>query len=240
MSTPNYNEYCNEIWGWPDEFAGSWATVASAANIVIGTNQPYSASDFLLLFPKWGGCPTVLTATTDGTTAVLTAVSNVNGLAKGQLVAGPGIADGSTIVSISGSTVTLSAATTAAGTGVSLNFYTAMLVPLAVLNAFIYLATNSIFQVRWCEMWQMAMGFFIDHYVTLWAYGQASGPNATGAQAAASGLAIGIKTSKSVGDVSVGIKPLELDIWGSFTLTLSGSELVTLAKIIGSGIQVIY
>lgn len=240
MTTPNYSEWINEIFGWPDEVGGSWATLASAANIVVGQNPPYSASDFLLLYPKWFGRPTNVTATTDGTTAVLTNVSNVSGLAKGQLVTGAGIADGSTIASISGSTVTLSLVTTAAGTGVALAVYTAPLVPLAIINTYTYLAQNSIFQVRWFEMWPTAMGLFIDHYVTLWAYGNASGPNATGAQAAASGLAIGIKTSKSVGDVSVGIKALELDIWGSFSLTLSGSQLVTLAKMIGSGIQVIY
>jgi hypothetical protein len=239
MGWPDFNGLINEIWGVGDDGA-SFASLTCAANIVVGQNPPYSASDFLALFPKWGGAPVAITATTDGTTGVLTAVSSTQGLAIGQLVAGPGIGDGSTILAIGTTTLTLSQATTAAATGQQVMIYNAMLLPLAIINAYVYLAQNSIFQVRWCEMWAMAMGFFIDHYLTLWARGQASGPNSTAAQAAASGLATGIQTSKSVGDVSVGIQPLLLDAWGSFALTLSGQQLATWGNFIGSGIQVIY
>jgi hypothetical protein len=241
MSTPNYSQMVDEIWGWPDEFgSGDWFILTTANNIVTGLNTPYSASDFLAIYPKFGGAPTAITATTDGTTDVLTAVSSIQGLAKGQLVTGPGIADGSVVVSIAGSTVTLSAATTAAGTLVALNVYTAPLIPLAVLNAYIYLATNSIFQARWCEMWTLAMALFIAHYATLWMQGEASSPNTTAAQAAASGLAIGIKTSKAVQDVSVGMQALDLDGWGSFQLTIYGQQLATWANAVGSGMMLIY
>lgn len=240
MATPDYDVWVQLILGNADGEGASLLSLAGAANIVVGQNPPYSASDFLALFPKWGGTPTAITANTDGTTGVLTNVSSTTGFAIGQLVAGPGIADGSTILTVGTGTVTLSQATTAAGTGVQVMVYTAMLIPLFIINAYVYLAQNSIFQARWFEMWAMAMGFFIDHYLTLWAIGQASGPNSTVAQAAASGLAMGVKTSKAVGSVSASMQPLLLDEWGTFALTLSGQQLATWGQFIGSGIQVIY
>jgi Protein of unknown function (DUF4054) len=63
----------------------------------------------------------------------------------------------------------------------------------------------------------------------------------TGAQIAAQGLAGGIQTSKSVGDVSVGYQTLEsLKQFGAWQLTLYGQQLVTMAKAIGAGPAWIY
>ena len=53
---------------------------------------------------------------------------------------------------------------------------------------------------------------------------------------AAAGLAGGIQTSKSVGDVSVSYQVLtSLESWGAWNLTRFGQLLVTMAKVIGSG-----
>jgi hypothetical protein len=61
-----------------------------------------------------------------------------------------------------------------------------------------------------------------------------STPN--GAQIAAQGLAFGIQTSKSVGDVSVSYQVLTaLEDWASWNLTIYGQELATMARVIGSG-----
>jgi len=58
----------------------------------------------------------------------------------------------------------------------------------------------------------------------------------SGAQVAAQGLAIGIQTSKSVGDVSVGYQVLNaLEDWAAWNLTLYGQQLATLARVVGSG-----
>lgn len=68
---------------------------------------------------------------------------------------------------------------------------------------------------------------------------QANAPN--GAQIAAQGLAGGIQTSKSVGDVSVSYQVLTaLEDWGSWNLTLYGQELTTMARVVGSGPSVIW
>jgi hypothetical protein len=63
----------------------------------------------------------------------------------------------------------------------------------------------------------------------------------SGAAVAAQGLAGGIQTSKSVGDVSVGYQVLEsLKDWGAWNLTRYGQQLATAAKVIGSGPMVIW
>jgi len=63
----------------------------------------------------------------------------------------------------------------------------------------------------------------------------------SGAAIAAQGLAGGIQTSKSVGDVSVGYQVLEsLKDWGAWNLTRYGQTLATMARVIGSGPMVIW
>jgi hypothetical protein len=59
---------------------------------------------------------------------------------------------------------------------------------------------------------------------------------ASGAQIAAQGLAGGIQTSKSVGDVSVACQPLaSLEDWGAWNLTTYGQQLATMARVVGAG-----
>lgn len=59
---------------------------------------------------------------------------------------------------------------------------------------------------------------------------------ATPAQIAAQGVAQGILTSKSVGDVSASYSVLQgLEGWGAFNLTKYGQQLITMAKTVGSG-----
>ncbi len=63
----------------------------------------------------------------------------------------------------------------------------------------------------------------------------------TGAQIAAQGLAGGIQTSKSVGDVSVSYQTLDsLKDWGQWNLTKYGQMLATVAKTMGSGPMVVW
>lgn len=239
-STPDYGQMLNSIWGWPGESVDLLPVISIAANICIGTNPPYSATDFFALYPKFGGTPLTPTATIDGVTNVLTNVSNISGIFPNQPVSGTGIADGSVIVSASGTTIVLSLPTTIAGVQVSLNVFSAPLIPIAILNAYIYLATSSVFQVRYNEMWSTAMGLFIAHYATLWLQAEASGPNSTAAQAAASGLAMGIKTSKSAGDVSVGLQPVNIEKFGAWNLTLYGQHFATIGAALGSAGMLIY
>jgi hypothetical protein len=68
---------------------------------------------------------------------------------------------------------------------------------------------------------------------------QGNAPN--GAQIAAQGLAGGIQTSKSVGDVSVSYQVLTaLEDWGAWNLTSYGQLLATMARVVGSGPALIW
>lgn len=76
-----------------------------------------------------------------------------------------------------------------------------------------------------------------------WPLQQASSTTAvfSAAQIAAQGIAIGIETSKSVGDVSASFQPLEFDEnWGAWQLTPYGQQLVTMAAVVGSGPALIW
>ena len=62
-----------------------------------------------------------------------------------------------------------------------------------------------------------------------------------GASIAAQGLAGGIQSSKSVGDVSVSYATLDsLKEWGALQLTSYGQQLATMARVVGSGPMVVY
>lgn len=240
MAQPDYNQYYNEIWGWPDELGCAIPIAAIASNIIVGTNPPYSATDFFSLYPNFGGTPTTITGTVDGTTATITNVSSIAGLLAGQYISGVGIDSGSTIVSAVGSTIVLSKPTIAAGNPVQLTVYTNPLVPTAVINAYIYLATSSIFQARWCEMWNVAMGLYIAHFLTLWMTAQSTPSNAVASQVATAGLAQGVTTSQSAGDVSFAVQPILIENVGAWNLTAYGQQLATFALVIGSGSMLVW
>jgi hypothetical protein len=111
-------------------------------------------------------------------------------------------------------------------------------VPEPVLVAYISLASACLVQARWCDMWQVAMGLFIAHYITLYLQTASAPPGSTAAQIAGTGLAFGVKVAKSVGDLSISYQILEagLDQWGAYNLTAYGQQLATLANAVGSGI----
>lgn len=240
-ATLDYSGLLNSIWG--SYFDGCSPNFGNASGIILGQNPPFSATDFFAMYPNFGGKSVTFTCTTDGSTGVLTAVSSTTGLTVGALIAAPGVPDGSTISAINAgaNTVTINNNTTAASSGVSATAYPNPLVPIGILNAYIYLATSSLVQNRYMEMWSAVMAMFIAHYCTLWLQSQATTPNANAVQVATSGLALGIKTAKAAGNVSAGLTPLnDLEGWGTFQLTIYGQQFATIAKVIGSMPMLLY
>jgi hypothetical protein len=236
----NYGSIINEAWGWPDDSIGLIASFAGAANITIGANPPYSAIDFLSIYPKFLGTPLRITmAVTSGSPNATLPVADAR-LLPGQLVTGPDIPAGTSIVSNSGTAVVLSANATATNATEATQVYAFPLVPLAVLNVYINLASASIMQSRYQDGWALAMALYIAHFVTLWL--QSDGTPATNAaQAAQQGMARGIQVSKSVGDTSVSFQPLQgIEDWGAWNLTMYGLQFATMARVIGSGPMVIW
>ena len=243
-----------------------------------------------------------------------TVVALVAPLASGSLFA-------TWLVSPSGFAITLNNAALKSTPNGALKVYEQPPIPLYIVLTYLRLAFASLVFERWQEQWTVAMGWYIAHYLTLWAKSDAlevftlatathgetpqgavpgtlftlsttppggvlqsltangmfltpgvdyelsgatitmtvpfqsgalfatwptatealTSANPSSAQIAAQGLAGGIQTSKSVGDVSVGYQALaSLENWGQWQLTTYGQELSTMAKVIGMGPVVIY
>lgn len=233
MAQPDFQaiyEALGSGYGWD---YGALAVDLAPIGLVTGTNPPYTATDFLGFYPKFGGTPLAVTGTlTNGSPTVTDVVGS--GAGTGQLITGTGIPGGTTIISVNGSTLTLSQNATADGPQ-ALTVYTAPFVPLVVLNAYINLASASLVQARWLDAWQIAMGLYVAHYVTLYLRSDGNVYSDAG-KAAAAGLNVGITVSKGAGPVSQGLQLSSgLENWGEWQTTAYGRQFATMAKVVGSG-----
>jgi hypothetical protein len=99
---------------WQSGIGGSGGTVAP------GTAGTALSSDPRLVYT--GPAPVLSVSTTSGSTNATVASGDFPGVVPGMIVTGTGIASGTTVVSVSGNTLTLSVAATATGT-VTLSFF---------------------------------------------------------------------------------------------------------------------
>ncbi len=111
-----------------------------------------------------------------------------------------------------------------------------------IISMFIEMANSCIIQNRWQSKWKYGMALFTGHFYTLYLETQA-GMNKTLGQVVANAGAQFPKSSKSVGDVSVGydVGSITGDLpgWGFWKATTFGIQLASIAKIIGkSGMYV--
>ena len=111
------------------------------------------------------------------------------------------------------------------------------IVPHAVLQLYINLASSCISYLRWGSgAWSIAMSLFVAHFATL--YCQSVAPEgSTARQVAAMAQAKGIQVSKSAGPLSTSYETITKGIedWGSFLLTEFGQQLATMGSIVGMG-----
>ena len=111
-------------------------------------------------------------------------------------------------------------------------------VPDSMLNAYIGMAIECLPYSRWQAQWSFGVSLFVAHFITLYLM-TADDPQCTAAQVVAkSKSAMGIASSKSVGDVSISYDHGYLDSvndWGTWNLTVYGQQYVTLAKLMGKG-----
>lgn len=257
MATPDYNSYCDQFWGWPEETDCS-AFFGGATNVVVGTNPPYQISDFVQIFPKWGTSTQAVALATlanggigfavndqanviqpdaSGCVVTVTAIGAsgaVTGLAVSQSGQGYSVAQGLATAAIAPS----------GGSGLTVNVTlispSNLIIPQSVLQAFINLALASLQQQRWLEWWPMGMAWFVDHFATLWLTSNGN-TGTTAAAVARSGLALGVIVSQSAGDVSKSIEPPDLHGFSaSWGLTASGQQFVDTARCIGSGPMLIW
>lgn len=193
-------------------------------------------------------------------------VTDATGLLPCMVVAGVGIAPGTTVVSVSGNAVALSAPATADGTDVPLIFLPLApggvlnlsnpsllpgtfpltiyvgppVIPPVLLNSLIALASSALVQARWLDSWPLGMAWYIDHYATLMMQSGGELGSTCGAAAAAS-LKQGILVGASAGGVSESLQPVPgLENFGAWNMTSSGVLLATQAKAIGAGLSLVY
>jgi Protein of unknown function (DUF4054) len=256
---PSVDALFAEWWGGPpaDPFF-TW-DAGSASNLVFGGNPVYQVSDFLAMYPKFGTYAQAiasasvaaggtgylvndtLTPPAPGSGAILTVTSvGGGGTVTGVKVTNPG--QGYAVASALPTTTN-----SIAGTGCVVNILAltppnlVTPLPLVVIQLFINLANASLQEARWLDVWELAMGWFVAHFVTL--YMQSEGnPGTTAASIAVSGLTKGIAISKSAGDVSVSYADLLGDLAGfaDWVRTSYGVQLATMARVIGAGTMYIY
>lgn len=112
------------------------------------------------------------------------------------------------------------------------------IVPEVVMQMYLNLADASIKKARWHSSWELAMGWFIAHFLTLYVQGMADA-NSGAAGILKAGQARGLNTSKSVGDVSVStdysLIASGVDGWANWMSTPYGTQLATIGKFMGKG-----
>lgn len=112
------------------------------------------------------------------------------------------------------------------------------IIPSTMVQMYIDLANASINQRRWQGYWQVAMGWFVAHFCTLYIQGTAD-PTGGASAVLAAGQTKGLNTSESVGDVSVSIDynliAQDLNGWAAWKLTIYGQQLATIGKLVGKG-----
>jgi len=322
--SPDITALFNNMWSAGSEWSSAGCPPwVRATNLVFGTNPPYYLDNFLAFSPKFFGPVAAFanSSTTVGSSVVT--VPSVTGLMMSQFIQCPCLPPGSLITGVTGATsITVNTVATATLTGVTLTAYASPVVPTAVIQIYVNLASASLVQARWQDSWPLGMAWFIAHYCTMFAEtdsaalatawqtivhgevpvgaaGQAvytlsaqppgdalqaltnnglfltpgvdytlsggvitlAAPSdgdhlyatwpiqsqtqvtvpATAAQIAAQGIATGIMTSKSVGDVSASYAALTvLEDWGSFGLTKYGQQFASMARIMGAGPMCIY
>jgi hypothetical protein len=257
---PNFTQILYQWWGGAYE-SSAWANyAAAAANVLVGTNPPWTLSDFLATNAKFFGPATAATVNTllNSTGATITLANQfATPPPAGTFVTGQGIPPGTTLVSVGGFGdgywpsggygggvgtdgtvgVTLSNPATLTQMATPSSLYYAPWLPILVIQLYINLATSCLQQLRWGQMWYLAMGFYVAHFCTLFIQSD-QGANLTAAEVATSGLQQGIITSQSAGDVSASTQPVTgLDDWAGWNLTAYGIQLVTFAKVMGAGIM---
>lgn len=116
-------------------------------------------------------------------------------------------------------------------------------VPEVMLKAWVNMAQSSIHKARYHDAWEICMGLYIAHWLTLYLQTATKADDAVQKKIAA-GLAKGLQSSKSAGDISVsydfGSVNEDFAGWGTYKLTAYGQQFVTLARMYAVGGMVVW
>lgn len=114
-----------------------------------------------------------------------------------------------------------------------------------MLDQFIELAHYCVKEVRFHELWRLAIGNFIAHTLTMYLQTQPGidPGSASAGQAVSAAMPKGMPTSKSVGDVSVSYDFSFLnDVpgWNTYKTTTYGIQFMTYARLVSKGSMGVY
>lgn len=120
----------------------------------------------------------------------------------------------------------------------------AQIIPQTVMDAYVNLAHASLSIARYRAVWKTVMGLFIAHWLTLYLQSLSSADEPIG-KIVSAGLAKGLQSSKSAGDLSVSydfsfLNGTDFDGWGTYKLTAFGQQFATIARLYGMGGMVVW
>lgn len=234
---PDIQGFYDMIYGTAGvDFAGcTLSQFSQASGLVFNGNPSYTLTDFLGVYAKFGGAPTVISGLTitQGSTIISGFTSdNLAGLAAGQLIVNlNSLQKDSLIVSIDRTGLTVTISQPALLNDVSITAYQFPVMPIVVILSYIMLAQASVMQQRYQESWFMAMSYFVAHYCTLFMRTESGEPSITASQVASSGLTKGIIVQRSAGDVSATSKIIEgYEQFGAWAETQYGELFISIAR----------
>lgn len=112
------------------------------------------------------------------------------------------------------------------------------LVPEGILNMFVDQANDSVLPSRWGSMWRYAAGLYTAHFAALYLKTWSLGSDNAG-QAAGGAAQAGAVKSAAMGDTSISYDNSAITAgtqkWGTWNATQYGSQLVTMARLVGMG-----
>ena len=112
------------------------------------------------------------------------------------------------------------------------------LIPDKMLQTFVDQVNDSVLPSRWGSMWRYAAGLYVAHFATLYLKTYSPGSDNT-VQAAAGADQTGVVKSASMGDTSISYDNSAItagsEKWGAWNATQYGSQLVTMARLVGMG-----
>ncbi len=112
------------------------------------------------------------------------------------------------------------------------------LTPEDILDMFVDQANDSVLPSRWGSMWRYAAGLYTAHFAALYLKTWSPGSDNAG-QAAGGAAQAGAVKSATMGDTSISYDNSAVtagtEKWGSWNATQYGSQLVTMARLVGMG-----
>lgn len=112
------------------------------------------------------------------------------------------------------------------------------LVPESMLQVFAEQANDSVLPSRWGSMWRYAAGLYVAHFSAMYLKTYVPASQNAG-QAAGNAEQKGVVKTVAMGDTSVSYDNSAVtagtEKWGSWNATQYGSQLVTMARMVGMG-----